>query len=866
MKLYERLQQADKEKLVEEAYHQELQEALKRNGNKVLSLQIENNTDGILEAEYYKGEEMLPHILKVIIETKLQEGFESTITRSKVLLQVVCYLKKQEDLGRTPPNIVFIGDKDECFILHTRYLQKYIQMNILGTNSPSTAFQKNPMILKEMSEDIDLQEQCYVYSVDKDFDLLTVVEKMLALVRDIKLIVPITEKSISKIFEYFTMRILKRNAKGETKYTPRMQVELFMELLLNPDDCFLHTKRKDIAIMDKNQVSVNSDAFRAFTNFYEFNYSLEEKKDFTAIADRLIEDSDRRRKGDFYTPVLWVDEAHKMLSENLGDDWKEEYIVWDCAAGTKNLTRDYDFKRLYSSTLEEHDLVISSKYNKQAGENWAFQYDFLNDDVELFEELRKKKESGQVLTEEDFENSKLYRQASGLIRGMLSGQKVLFFINPPYGTASTYGNAGKTNYKANMATTDINKRMKLDGIGASSQQLYAQFIYRVSKLKELFNTEIRLGMFSPPLYLSGSSFEGLRGYIGNHLEYINGFTFQASEFADVASNWGISFTLLQNKKCQGLFNNFRLGIKTFGVDGIKEVGEKVVYHLDVLPKGSDWIKEDIKGLPTFDSPQMKSALNYDQVPKRGKQVDGSIGYYYNISNIVNNNNQLVYLLSSCQSGGNGSSILPQNFDKVTSNFTARRLITGKYSDWKNWQDEYMIPNVEHSDYQQWENDSIVYSIFNNKSNQSSLRDIDYNNKKWDIYNHFFFMSKQDILDLAQGKLDRSTMNNNVEEDIQNHGKEERYVYEKLQNTTLSPDAQAVLDKARELIVKSFALRDMFNQEHPEYNIETWDAGWYQIKGLLKEYMPEDLKDFTKLYKEFEDRMRPLVYELGFLYK
>lgn len=85
-------------------------------------------------------------------------------------------------------------------------------------------------------------------------------------------------------------------------------------------------------------------------------------------------------------------------------------------------------------------------------------------------------------------------------------------------------------------------------------------------------------------------------------------------------------------------------------------------------------------------------------------------------------------------------------------------------------------------------------------------------------------------------------------------------------TLLSPDAQAVLDKARELVVKSFPLREMFNQEHPEYHINTWDAGWYQIKGLLKEYMPDDLKEFNKLYKEFEDRLRPLVYELGFLYK
>ena len=84
--------------------------------------------------------------------------------------------------------------------------------------------------------------------------------------------------------------------------------------------------------------------------------------------------------------------------------------------------------------------------------------------------------------------------------------------------------------------------------------------------------------------------------------------------------------------------------------------------------------------------------------------------------------------------------------------------------------------------------------------------------------------------------------------------------------TLSPDAQAVLDKATELVKSSFKYRKQFNQEHPEYHINTWDAGWYQIKGMLKQYDPEGLKQFNELYKQLEDRMRPLVYELGFLYK
>ena len=42
------------------------------------------------------------------------------------------------------------------------------------------------------------------------------------------------------------------------------------------------------------------------------------------------------------------------------------------------------------------------------------------------------------------------------------------------------------------------------------------------------------------------------------------------------------------------------------------------------------------------------------------------------------------------------------------------------------------------------------------------------------------------------------------------------------------------------------------------------GGWYQIKGMLKEYFPNELKEFNELYKALADKMRPMVYELGFL--
>lgn len=52
--------------------------------------------------------------------------------------------------------------------------------------------------------------------------------------------------------------------------------------------------------------------------------------------------------------------------------------------------------------------------------------------------------------------------------------------------------------------------------------------------------------------------------------------------------------------------------------------------------------------------------------------------------------------------------------------------------------------------------------------------------------------------------------------------------------------------------------------HPDYQINNWDCGFYQLKALLKEFMQDDLKAFRILHKQLGDKIRQQVYELGFL--
>lgn len=854
VKFVQDLRNADSEKLVESAYHNALRHYFPFDDIKTAC-----KTDGVLETRVDFDGNL--HVLKLIIETKYEENFSLPIIRAKVLAQVVYYLKRFDDMGDAIPNIVLVGDKDECFVVHSNNLLQYLDLDYNWKMAPSSAGTKNMDLVERIVENTELQEECFVFAIDDNFSFEDVYNRIYDLAVNRKTQVRITEKSISKVFDYFSMRVLKKNTDGTSKYTPREQVELFMILVNSTDDCFSHPNKRNSAIFgDRKNIAIDTPTFEAFKRYYSFKFNAKEKKDFTAIADRLIEDSDRRRKGDFYTPSIWVDEAHKMLAENLGTDWKDEYMVWDCAWGTGNLTRDYKFWDLYCSTLEEHDLVIGKKYNEGA---CKFQYDFLNDDVELFDDLLSKVKEGYKLSEKDFKGSKLYKSAPNLIKGLVVGKKLLFLINPPYGTANTFGHLGQDNYKSSIALTKINEKMKANEIGASSQQLYAQFLYRIALLNDLFDKQFNMGIFSPSLYMSGQSFEKLREYLDSSLTRVDGMLFQASEFADVSATWGISFVVWKSEK--GVTSPIKIN-KPIKVNKVHETGvltleNKLVYAVSKDKNCSTWCKTDSKE-KAIDAPQMTSAIKYSNTPSRGKLVKDALGYYFNVSNIVEKNTCEVFLLSSCSKSANGISILEDNVLRVLSSFTARKLITGQYATWMNGKDEYMIPNTGHELYKQWENDCLVYSLFNTSSNQSSLRGISYNNKRWDVLNHFFFMSKQDMLDLALGE----NPNDDVYEDIQNFADDERFIYKKLQEVTLSEDAQAVLNKAMEIVVNTFKYRKYFNETNPEYHINTWDASWYQIKGLCKEYAPDDLKEFIKLYKAFEDRMRPLVYELGFLYK
>ena len=289
--------------------------------------------------------------------------------------------------------------------------------------------------------------------------------------------------------------------------------------------------------------------------------------------------------------------------------------------------------------------------------------------------------------------------------------------------------------------------------------------------------------------------------------------------------------------------------------------DKCFYNSDTITSLTEWVKlSSPKTSNKVSWPNFSSPLNVKDSSDRKMSVN-SLGWFSCGTNTVERNNIDIGLSSAPYShkGTSGFEICGSNFFKIIGAFSARNLIRVS---WSNTKDIYLAPQEETTLFNEFKVNSLIISLFANSSGQSSLRQVTYAEQLWDIKNEFFWISKEEMMELANNNnynelyVDARTDNNRY---VHNLLFGEQNIYEQL-----SPDAKLVLDKATELTRMSMTMRSHFADDHNHLN--SWDAGYAQLKLVWKEYFPDEFKEFRQLYKNLEDRMRPLVYELGFLLK
>lgn len=541
-------------------------------------------------------------------------------------------------------------------------------------------------------------------------------------------------------------------------------------------------------------------------------------------------------RGVFYTKDDFSDLSHRYLENEFGLNWQDEFIIWDCSCGEGSLTRSLVSDNIYLSsndTNEVDNLIVKNKLK--------FYFDFLNDD-----------------------NSKL---PNILQDDFKSGKKILMLINPPYAKAASKVGGGRVS--AGNAETKICDDMRDLNIGLPSQQLYAQFLFRIMTMQWV-NKNVYVGVFSPNSFLTGSSYKEFRRRWLLAFDFKSGFIFKASNFKDVKDDWSICFSVwspckpqinILNKKKQQLEFVFDLVEYNKNKTKLKKSGIKILYNLDNKQTATDWLKEDSISCKSYDVPNLSNPFKVRD-DGEGRMTDNAFGYFLCSGNNIHKNRETVAMFTTAFSGRRGYSVQKTNFYKCSMFFTCRQLVN---SNWINWQDEYNYPNVNHDEFEQFKYDSLVYSLFAQKSYQSSLRGVVYKGVKYDIKNEFFWMPRSKILEL-------STKNNNYKiiEDLKNSN--DRFISTVLFKNDiydkLSEDIKELVDYGSHLVEISFPFREEFAHNHPEYHLNSWDAGFVQIKKILngEQNLKNSLLEWKRYFQSVSHRMLPQVYNLSFLRK
>jgi len=816
------LERAVEEKFVEEAYREEIS---RLRGCNWRTPDVRASVDGYAE---WKN-------TRLLLEAKLEENLKSRRDACNVLGQAVFYMRRFMDAGHVMPTVVMIADKNECFIVATSVLMKHTKMEIDWNSAPSKG---NAQLSAALMKDAELR--FFVHPVAVGFELEDVLAHADALSEGRPFAISITPSNIGRVYQVWKDEgIVVDKIPG-----PMGSVMLFFEVIERGID-FIPRAGEKMAIGKFGEVTVKVVQLELFKNTYRTGYGHEESTALLAKRDQLMAEEARRFQGAFYTPEIWRDHAIEEVTRVLGDKWMEECVVWDPAAGTGNLTRDRKWGCLISSTAEKVDVDVMERF-KWGGT--VFQYDFLNPDAE------------SPFFPED-ELSVIPPKVDKLLRAQAAaGKRLVWFMNPPYAEDGDAGATGTT--KAGVAaTTKVAEECRKAGMGRTSRQLYAQFMFRCRKVAEQYGfKDYTMALFSMSKFMCSGSYRLFRDWWYGAHEYHGGFLFQASHFADVSGAWGVSFTVWSAGSGRKTDTRGEQPIRlcderNFAVvtDGIKQV-----YNADGR-EASEWVEDAQKG-HVGDTPKFSSGLKV--VEKwDGGSVPGSLGVLCCKGNNIMEASQGTFCLSGKPSdkGRRHFDLLPSNWRRAVALYGARKLVADH---WTIHEDEYLAPDEKADGYEQWVNDCHIFALLDTKNNCTAMRDVQYKGKTWQIHNHWFWRTHPTVSALFR----QGARTKQLHRDAAAHANDPYFAQLLEGGLELSDDAQNVLDYANALWLVSLDERESYALQHPELHLMAWDAGIYQLKHLWRDYYPEKWEEMKKAHKALAERLQEGVYEYGFLKK
>lgn len=399
------------------------------------------------------------------------------------------------------------------------------------------------------------------------------------------------------------------------------------------------------------------DGMKAHTLFWN-QYKRPPRKEFWDYfierADLLVPQDVRERKGSYFTPQIWVEKSQQYISDVLGEDWEDEYYVWDCCAGTGNMEVGLKNKyRVWASTIDMTDVKIMHERICNGANllpKHVFQFDFLND---------------------EFSEKKLPSDLLEIINDDEKRKKLIIYINPPYAEVSSI-KGGKKGVNLSSIHSEYTKVM-----GTAGREVYTHFLCRIySELRG-----VKIGEFSKLKVLQGSAFKKFRNFF--KAELLRMFVCPANTFDNVKGSFPIGFKIWDTSVKKPFAS---IEADVYNSKG-NLVGKKLFQNVNEQDYISNWVK-------TFS--ETKTGIGF---------LCGTNG------NDVQHNN-IVYILNKREQMANprGRWINKDNLIKCAVYHSVRHAIE---ANWLNDRDQYLFPNNEWASDFDFQSDCLAFTLFNN---------------------------------------------------------------------------------------------------------------------------------------------------------
>lgn len=582
-----------------------------------------------------------------------------------------------------------------------------------------------------------------------------------------------------------------------------------LQVLLKKTHYVLGRKKNGLGLFTSSQAEFNDaqKAHRQFWNKYErppkkeyWNYIIDRK-------DLLVPQDIRERQGSYFTPQKWVELSQEYLASELGEDWQDEYYIWDCAAGTGNLLNGLSNKfNVWASTLNQADVdVMKTRIDNGANllESHVFQFDFLNDSFDkLPERLRE------------------------IINNPERRKKLVIYINPPYKEHSDAKQVVKTgkNIKGIAKETQIYKKSQ-PLIGTAARELFAQFLFRIeSELKG-----VKIANFSTLKGLQAPNFIKFRKFFTAKLLRL--FLVPADTFDNVSGQFPIGFMIWDTTRDEDFVS---IEAQVYNSKGDSLPNKNI--HSYIYDK---YIIEWLKNYHDKKNPKPVGFL----------RMNGTDIQHNNQIFITNNlsDNDLKYCLFT--------PITANNIIQTCIYCVIRKVVE---KNWLNDRDQYLYPTGNWSDDIDFQIDSLVYAIFENaiSGNQSINHWIPFTEEEVAAKDAF---KSHFMVDYISGKSRPKETNLFSGEGAEN------------QPLKFSPEATSVMDAGRKLWLYYHAQEDsnpdasLYDIKMHFQGFKVMKNGKTQMKSDSEdERYTELIKDLRDKLKLLAKQIEPKIYQYGFL--